>query len=78
MNKNKKIANICCILNHIQYDSVHSHMKKQRTKTNSANTTLLSVWVSHELAETLKKEAAKRDLTKSQLIRRAIKSITQK
>jgi predicted transcriptional regulator len=49
-------------------------MKKPTKKTNSPTTRLVSVWLPAEIARELDKTAKARDLTKSQIIRRAIKN----
>jgi predicted transcriptional regulator len=48
-------------------------MKKAKAKTNSSSTRLVSVWLPAEVAAALDQTAKARDLTKSQIIRRAIK-----
>jgi hypothetical protein len=48
-------------------------MKKQRTKTNNPATTLITVWVPADVAKLLEQQARENDLTKSQLIRKALR-----
>ena len=47
---------------------------KPPKKTNKEDTILVAVWLPKELAAKLKAEAKARDLTKSQIIRKAIKT----
>lgn len=49
-------------------------MKKTKAKTNSPSTRLVSVWLPAEIARELDQTAKARDLTKSQIIRKAIKN----
>lgn len=55
-------------------------MKKHRTKTktNSPETALISVWVPAEVARQLEATAKASDLTKSQLIRKALRKELEK
>jgi predicted transcriptional regulator len=46
---------------------------RKKIRTNAKGTKLLAVWVSNELAQALNEAALRHDLTKSQIIRRAIK-----
>ena len=48
-----------------------------KKQTNSQDTTLVSVWVPRDLERALKAEAKRRDLTKSQLIREALRQQTK-
>lgn len=48
-------------------------MKKPRKKTNSADTTLVAVWMPMDMAARLNAEAKARDLDRSKLIRQAIR-----
>lgn len=46
---------------------------RKKNRTNAADTKLLAVWVSNDLAAAVREAALRHDLTKSQIIRRAIK-----
>ena len=74
------MQNISCIQNHIKSYSVQATpaMKKTKSKTNSPTTRLISVWLPAEIARELDQTAKARDLTKSQIIRRAIKNEIKK
>lgn len=48
-------------------------MKPPIKRTNNESTTLLSVWLPKDLARELGLAAKRKDLTKSQVVRKAIK-----
>ena len=49
-------------------------MKQTKKRSNSPRMKLIGVWVPDEVAQQLEKTAKARDLTKSQIIRKAIKN----
>jgi predicted transcriptional regulator len=49
-------------------------MKPEKKRSNSPRMKLIGVWVPDEVAKALDQTAKARDLTKSQIIRKAIKN----